>query len=289
MRSTTPGRSRTEPNPAANSVPRSSGSIGVASARRPARRAASPNSSAGVRAGVEQRAHRGVALGLRQLLARRPPDERVVEERGGVSRPRRRARRSWTGVASSRSRPRMTRSMPWRMSSTTTHSAYVQLPSRSRTRRSPAAAGSSASGPPGGRSSAPSRPRRPPAGPCPRPRGVPSPAVAGAADPAPRPAALGLVRRERGPRARARVHDPRIARAGRARPRTRPPSRTADRASGRPGTPRSAARRGRAPAARGRRGSSPRTPAATAGGRGPRSAGSPGRRSPARSPTCTAR
>ena len=42
--------------------------------------------------------------------------------RGGAARPRSRPSRIWAGVASSRSRPRTTRSIPWRRSSTTTRS-----------------------------------------------------------------------------------------------------------------------------------------------------------------------
>ena len=71
----------------------------------------------------------------------RPSGRRISgwwRNRGGAGRPRRRPRRIWAGVASRRSSPRTTRSIPWRRSSTTTHRAYVQLPWRSRIARSPA-------------------------------------------------------------------------------------------------------------------------------------------------------
>ena len=126
-------------------------------------------------AGVEQRAHRGVALGLRELLARRPPDERVVEERG------RRLAAEEAGQAQLDRR---------RLEQVAAPDDEVDAMPRSRrpprtARRSSCRAGPGPGGrrsprarrpsaPPGGRSSAPSRPRSPPAGPCPRPRGVPA-------------------------------------------------------------------------------------------------------------------
>ena len=59
---------------------------------------------------------------------------------GGNARPSARPSRICAAVASSRSSPLTTRSTPWRMSSMTTQNAYVQLPCRSRTGRSPFAA-----------------------------------------------------------------------------------------------------------------------------------------------------
>ena len=71
-------------------------------------------------AGRPQLADAGIASRLRELAAVRPSDQRVVEERrrrGAAQEP---ARRICAAVASSRSSPRITRSMPWRRSSTTT-------------------------------------------------------------------------------------------------------------------------------------------------------------------------
>ena len=77
-----------------------------------------------ISAGVRPRARGAPGPRCRRRPSRacavRPADERVVGEDGGVARPRSRASRIWAGVASRRSRPRTTRSIAWRRSSTTT-------------------------------------------------------------------------------------------------------------------------------------------------------------------------
>ena len=62
----------------------------------------------------------GVAIGLAQLHARRAIEQRMMKKHRGSRRPSSRAMRICRPVDASRSSPRMTRSMPWSMSSTVT-------------------------------------------------------------------------------------------------------------------------------------------------------------------------
>src|SRR5688572_9337028 len=100
----------------------SANGVGLAGDNRPTRYAASPTSSAGERPASRSSPS---AVAPSALLSFVPSGRRTREwwaKAGGTGRPSSAPSRIWVGVDSTRSSPRTTRSMPWRRSSTTTHS-----------------------------------------------------------------------------------------------------------------------------------------------------------------------